>query len=99
GFNVNSTSEDAWVAFLSSMRETQIASQEDGLTDSGNSSPFPRVRHPSGGPIEGGDFFAERLPRWQGYRQLDEGQIRTLAESIVSEIRQRGPFLSLAEFV
>ncbi|MBB5350389.1 hypothetical protein HNR46_000613 [Haloferula luteola] len=100
GFNVNSTSVDAWVAFLSSMRDTQIANQEDGLVDSGDSSAFPRVRHPADGPIEGGDsFFSEREPRWQGYRQLDATQIQALAENLVDEIHQRGPFLSLAEFV
>ncbi|GAA5481919.1 hypothetical protein [Haloferula sargassicola] len=100
GFNVNSTSVDAWIAVLSSLRDTTVASQEDGDTASESSTPFPRVRYPSAGPVElGGSFFGGREGRWQGYRQLDEDQIKELAENIVDEVRERGPFLSLAEFV
>ncbi|MBB5350713.1 hypothetical protein HNR46_000941 [Haloferula luteola] len=101
GFNVNSTSVDAWIAMLSSLRDTEVLNQVDGAIESQTYSPFLRVRYPSAGPIEGAgsSFFGENEPRWQGYRQLDESEIKSLAENLVDEIRERGPFLSLAEFV
>lgn len=42
---------------------------------------------------------AEDFAIWQGYRQLDETILDRLAEDIVDQIRHRGPFLSVAEFV
>ncbi|MGJ8653597.1 MAG: hypothetical protein ACSHX8_10025 [Opitutaceae bacterium] len=54
---------------------------------------------------EGQDSSGGLLPSeeayaiWQGYRQLDETTIDQLANDIVDQIRYRGPFLSLAEFI
>ncbi|MFM7182510.1 MAG: hypothetical protein ACKO2G_13740 [Verrucomicrobiales bacterium] len=41
-------------------------------------------------------------PRWQilqGGRELTDAELDTLAERIVAEVKRRGPFLSMAEFV
>ncbi|QJE95149.1 hypothetical protein [Luteolibacter luteus] len=87
-FNVNSTDVDAWTALLSGMRGQKFD------LDSGGSSPssetaFPRFRNPS----KGADG------NWNGFRTLSDGQIRELAQNIVDQVRLRGPFLSLSEFI
>jgi hypothetical protein len=87
-FNVNSTDVEAWTALLSGLRGE--AFEVDGGTPGPSSlTAFPRFRHPTGTADD----------NWNGYRTLDDSQIRTLAENLVSEIRLRGPFLSLGEFV
>ncbi len=87
-FNVNSTSVEAWTAFLGGMRG-QLFDVEGGAAQSGDSTSFPRFRHPSGSDSD----------VWNGFRALSDDQVKTLATNIVAEVRKRGPFLSLAEFV
>lgn len=87
-FNINSTGVDAWVALLSGARGE--AFQVDGGTpSSSNQTPFPRFRYPTGGVDD----------NWNGFRALNDSKVKALAENLVKEIRLRGPFLSLAEFV
>ena len=87
-FNVNSTDVEAWTAQLSALRGEafQVSS---GTPPSSSLTGFPRSRHPSGTVDD----------NWNGFRALSDAQIRTLAENLVKEVRLRGPFLSLAEFV
>ena len=108
-FNVNSLSVDAWKALLSSLNEETVAYYDGtgaaggggmaGMVDEAE-NPFSRMRRASGRPVEenqGG--LNARHARWNGFRTLPDRQIDELAENIVEEIRERGPFLSLAEFV
>jgi hypothetical protein len=87
-FNVNSTNVEAWTAQLSALRG-EAFKVEAGSPPSSSLTGFPRFRHPLG----------ETDDNWKGFRALSDAQVRTLAENIVKEVRQRGPFLSLAEFV
>ncbi len=85
-FNVNSTSVEAWKAVLSSNR------REDGAT------PFPRTIDGSGKEWSSDDGFSlDQL--WGGVRVLNDYEIDSLARAIVEEVKKRGPFLSLSDFV
>lgn len=90
-FNVNSTSVEAWAAVLGSVRDQQLIS----ATGSPKSfdHPFGTLGHAVSDATDGSEGD------WMGLRDLSEAQIRSLAESLVSEVRERGPFLSLADFV
>jgi Tfp pilus assembly protein PilV len=102
-FNVNSTSVDAWKTVLASLHKAQVDTYDPLGAEGGNpgnyddeASPLPRVRRPAGPLISD---RSDREERWRGYHGLDDKQIQRLAETIVEEIKDRGPFLSLAEFV
>jgi hypothetical protein len=89
-FNVNSTRVEAWKALLGSTRLSGYGS--------GDGVPFPRVLAAPGGAWKSGDP-ADGDAAWAGYRELTKGEIGKLAEAIVAEVKLRGPFLSLADFV
>jgi type II secretory pathway pseudopilin PulG len=89
-FNVNSTRVEAWKALLAS---TRLATPSQGPN-----VPFPRVLNPpgrawqNGAPTDGDEL-------WTGYRELTPEEIDQLARAIVAEVKLRGPFVSLADFV
>lgn len=93
-FNINSTSVAAWQAILSSNTGGSVPladftlQPEDGLAVARN---LPTV--------DGGTGTSSDVGKWNGFRTLDSDQIHKLAEAIVAQVKQRGPFLSLAEFV
>lgn len=95
GFNVNSTSVEAWTAVLAA------AHLKRPVTMPGGSRLDQQAR---------GDFVISRNPnppvaddsedaRWLGYRELTAEEIRQLAEALVRQVKLRGPFRSLGEFV
>ncbi len=59
-------------------------------------TPFPRFSMPLG-PCA--DQTGREEDYWRGFRALTDAQIDALAEEIVKEVKRRGPFLSLGEFV
>jgi hypothetical protein len=81
-YNINSTSVEAWTAFLSSLGGGSGAGTLD--------FPFHRFSRPTG----------TANSAWTGApRNLTEAQIRRLAVEMVAQVRARGPFLSLSDFV
>jgi len=107
-FNVNSVSVKAWKALLShALGQRQPYLAENG--SSWNATLAPSRDHVvsrmsvSGAGAAGLDpppsgTFADAL-EFSGHRALTDRQIEALAIEIVAQIRRRGPFLSLSEFI
>lgn len=101
-FNVNSTSKTAWKAILSTMDGSEIP--VINLTVPTNPTwvnpegiRFSRFNHvvEASGYSGGGRSAAF----WQGWREITDKELDQLAEEIVNEVKSRGPFRSMAEFV
>ena len=90
-FNVNSTNVEAWKALLTGTRQSVLA-------ESGN-IPFPRNPQPEEGEFLTGETLPEDDEAWGGFRSLTEDEIELLAQEIVVQVKKRGPFLSLSDFV
>ncbi|MBK1882410.1 hypothetical protein JIN85_08290 [Luteolibacter pohnpeiensis] len=95
-FNVNSTSVKAWEALLLSSAGQQF--DDDQVT-------FPRILQSQGGGSGGqkshswGGGNSRDENAWDGQRTLSRDEVRRLAEEIVEQVKIRGPFLSMADFV
>lgn len=96
-FNINSTSVDAWRALLSSLSGNDLsvwnASERRTVTFTATDlkNPIPRFWSATGN--------ANLDTPWCGVRTLTDDQITELARRIVREVKARGPFLSLADFL
>jgi hypothetical protein len=105
-FNVNSASLDAWKALLRQSRNAQVpylASNGSTTTAPASSYPYPRTsisgdRATNSGSGDSNGSFPHAA-EFAGHRVLTDEQIDALAEEIVKQVRIRGPFLSLSEFV
>jgi hypothetical protein len=83
-FNINSTSVDAWVAQLASLRGVPVPNANIG---SNNQTPVPRfLKEPDSN-------------NWNDLRMLTDQEIVTLAKQMVRQVKLRGPFLSFSDFV
>lgn len=91
-FNINSTSEQAWRAILGGINQLAYDPVNGSASALKLQSALARFSRPTLAPNSESNT-------WQGYRQLDEEQIAELAKNIVAEIRNRGPFVSMADFV
>ncbi len=99
GFNPNSTSVNAWKSFLSSA--SSAGDRYKGETGGDKLTTFSRS-HPAYGDhfdIEDSDALLSEPGYWDGFRRLTDAQLTKLAEKIVEQVRERGPFLSVGDFV
>ncbi|MET0262079.1 MAG: hypothetical protein ABW223_04225, partial [Rariglobus sp.] len=97
-FNINSTSVEAWAAFLGSVQAADYAYTTTTATRTDSDvRAFPRVRNlHDRNPVDAAGQGYE----WTGYRHLDGNQLKALAAQIVAGIKTRGrPARSLAEFI
>jgi len=93
GFNVNSTSVEAWRNFLTDTLGTPPMAGQGGPAWSVGDTPTPRFSRPVAAHNEVHGALLN------GNRALDSGEIDALATELVEAIRRRGPALSLADFV
>jgi hypothetical protein len=108
-FNVNSTSVEAWKVLLSSLKGKPVAYldknkaltagvQLDQSTTDG--TPVAAISLPNGTPVSGSEITGPGDEgQWTSWRELSDDEINELAQSIVKQVKLRGPFLSLSEFV
>ena len=95
-FNVNSTSVVAWTAFLSSTLGVSRPMAEESLADDQLS--FARSIMPQF-HTETAEAKPDKAGGWAGARVLSQSEVKLLAGNIVIEVKKRGPFISLADFV
>ncbi len=105
-FNVNSVSVEAWKSFLSSLKGSQVP-----VRPAENPGETPTMHSPKGTPvlsglvasgkeIESGSISDPFNPeQWKGFRDLTDQEIDELAKAVVKQVKLRGPFLSLSDFV
>ncbi|MCX6865890.1 MAG: hypothetical protein NTV46_06650, partial [Verrucomicrobia bacterium] len=105
-FNVNSTSVNAWKAKLAAMRGCNVPflsllngtkTQQAAM----NNPIFPMSLPNDAACDLGLDLATDpgKENRWNGFRQLTDAELDTLAKRIVDEVKTRGPFRSMSEFV
>lgn len=102
-FNVNSTSVEAWKAMLGSLKGRQIvvrnAAGAESIVTNGE-TPVANLAAPENIIAKGtGSVDVKEADQWVGRRSLSDDEIDSLARAVVKEVRKRGPFLSLADFV
>ena len=105
-FNVNSTSVNAWKALLKGLKGSSMASLP-ALNPPANptlvavtDTPLAGLSISGGGEVTTDDIAGGNPPeQWNGIRTLDGDEIDLLAAAIVKQVRLRGPFTSLADFV
>ena len=104
-FNINSTSVEAWKSVLGALRghpvitrningRESITSSEAAITPVANLISAQDIISRGSGNIDVAD-----PAQFIGRRALNDAEIDGLARALVREIRRRGPFLSLADFI
>lgn len=98
-FNINSTSVPAWRALLSALSGNRLRVWDAtgrslatfDATAATDRNPIPRFWSASA--------TGQANAPWDGLRMLDDDEIDELATRIVEQVRARGPFLSMADFL
>ena len=88
---MNSTSETAWKAFLTSVRDQQLLDANG--TASKKTHPFGTLGYAVKSATSGAEGD------WAGFRDLSDSELERIAKAIVTEVKARGPFLNLADFI
>ncbi len=106
-FNVNSTSVNAWKAVLSALSRNELLTlwSRTGALEYRDSSQTPILAmtlhnaDSTSHPIVPAKVDDVMTKEWNGIREISDSQLHALAERIVAQVRLRGPFLSMSQFV
>ena len=104
-FNVNSTSVAAWKSFLSGLKKAKVPSNPSPnlgqpKTIEAEGTAVAALLEAAGEEIDDTTLSDPTdAEQWRGFRSLSDEQIEELAKAIVKQVRKRGPFLSIADFV
>ena len=102
-FNINSTDPAAWLAMFRSTNGLKVPVEPgDGTTNRWETgkNPLAGLLVAKGSAVESNDLTdPSSEDQWTGYRDPDDEELKELADAMVEEVRKRGPFLSLADFV
>lgn len=101
-FNINSTSEESWIAFFSTLKGTPIAhldlNETPTVTPNKNRTPFAPYSYIHGREVDDSVYFNDE-EAFSGFRTIGTKDINELAKEMVNEVKSRGPFLSLSHFI
>lgn len=95
GFNVNSSSKEAWKALLASNRKLRHPADTTAV----EGMMFPRHLSMQGSRALLPKPSGNADDSLNGFRRINDQQLDALAEEITRQVRLRGPFLSLSHFV
>jgi hypothetical protein len=102
-FNVNSTDPLAWEAQFRATRGMKVPIEEaegKGRKWEDAANPIAALLIPNGSAAKtAGLKDASNPEQWVGYRDPTDEEIKDLAVKMVEEVRGRGPFLALADFI
>ena len=101
GFNVNNASVDAWKALLHGLKGRTIPYIDSNTLKQGDITGYDDLVLSRFGYATGADEGSgPQDPRsWNGIRKLTDRQIDRLAEEMVRQVKLRGPFLNMSEFI
>jgi hypothetical protein len=113
--NINSTSEETWKVFFSSLKgkpltylKDQAASLDTNISlDTSVVPPVPNTPVAPGMLANGEAVTSSELSadanapadQWTSSRSITDLEIEALSKAMVRQVKMRGPFLSLSEFV
>jgi hypothetical protein len=99
-FNVNSTSIDAWESLFGAFLGATVTTTDEGEFEDEAEVPWLRHPFPQTDDVTAGDSaLSEQSEAYSGFRVLTKDEIRLLAEEMVVQVKLRGPFISVADFV
>lgn len=100
GFNINSTSVEAWKTILSSTIGLKCSTSTPDIADP-ELTPFPRLSYVDATPISSPPSDASSSTHYDGseFRALTKQEVTQLAQELVKQVKLRGPAPTLSQFI